>query len=433
MAADDHDGGWGTLAIPVTIAVAAAALNVHFGVLSAFLYEDDFAWLNVAALEGWSRILVLSGRAHFYRPVVEAWFILIPPLCQFKAGCLHAANLLIHSINCGLCTLLVIRVTGRRRYGAVAGLFFISLSCYSEAVVWISAITMLLGALFWLASAHCALSAYRRRSTGLWCVTAVLAAAALFSHESMASLIWTIPILIYAQTGETILARGRAPLLVPLIAGVPFALATWTVNQGNYVFREGHYQLGLHAVRHTLDYISSLYVGPHGSAGYLIALLVVGACFWRGTRLMRTGLLWILLTLIPYLGFTWGNVSRYLYLPGMGFALLLASSIFALDRRAAIHYPGAESVRRGALTAMLVFLVARFALFSGKAVADRVHAMEAYREYSDVVAMAARYTAAHTAVHVPPPRSALRPEFLRSVVQWTLRDPAVEVVVDNPR
>ena len=127
---------------------------------------------------------------------------------------------------------------------------------------------------------------------------------------------------------------------------------------------------------------------------------------------MRTGLVWILLTLIPYLGFTWGNVSRYSYLPGMGFALLLASWIFALDRRGAIHYPEAEAARRVALAAMLVFLVVRFTLFSDKAVSDRVNAMEAYREYSDVVAI---LSAARGADFAPP--GLLDSRVMRAAIQ----------------
>jgi hypothetical protein len=74
---------------------------------------------------------------------------------------------------------------------------------------------------------------------------------------------------------------------------------------------------------------------------------------------------WILIALMPPSLFTWGLSSRYLYLPGVGFAILLAALFARLE--SAIRARG----KRAAIiiaTAAALLLGVRFAVFARTAV-----------------------------------------------------------------
>jgi hypothetical protein len=52
-------------------ALAGVVLLIYFNALSAYFFEDDFQWLVTRWSFHPSDLLDLSGRTHFYRPIIE--------------------------------------------------------------------------------------------------------------------------------------------------------------------------------------------------------------------------------------------------------------------------------------------------------------------------------------------------------------------------
>jgi hypothetical protein len=181
-----------------------------------------------------------------------------------------------------------------------------------------------------------------------------------------------------------------------MLAG-SLALAS-VVNSRSYLIRDGHYQLGWHAVLHTLQYIVSLYVGKQTLTSFVVVVAVMVALLARGTPRVRFSVLWILVAIAPASLFTWGNTSRYLYLPAAGFALLLADMVLLLQTLSLPRIP------KPAVTATAVILTAalavRFGVFAAKGAADFPTRTMTYRIYAAAVRRGAAAPPADGIVYV---------------------------------
>ena len=86
-----------------------------------------------------------------------------------------------------------------------------------------------------------------------------------------------------------------------------------------------------------------------------IAVLVLGLALWRGNRLARFGLAWLLISVLPYVLFVpYGNADRYTYLPSMGACLMVIGmgqqALGRVQRRSTKNLQSA----RGALIVILL-------------------------------------------------------------------------------
>ena len=91
------------------VACLPPILYVTYGTLGAYLARDDFQWLNDARDLGVMRSFIVTGRAHFYRPVVELWWDATFRVCGTSPVCYHSFELLLHVIN----SVLVLHLTAR--------------------------------------------------------------------------------------------------------------------------------------------------------------------------------------------------------------------------------------------------------------------------------------------------------------------------------
>jgi 4-amino-4-deoxy-L-arabinose transferase-like glycosyltransferase len=191
---------------------------------------------------------------------------------------------------------------------------------------------------------------------------------------------------------------------------------------------EGHYRLGFHAVRNALDYVVWLYVGTRNLLSYAAIVAALSLILVGGTRHARFAIGWIFVALLPFVFFTWGNTSRYLYLPGMGFAILLAEGIAWLDRLMA-RWPGTRW--RLVVTNLVVAAVAvRFAVFASKTVRAFANATQPYRAYAAEI-RASHPTLPDGAVITIEPAvdEKLKQRYLEGLVQWEYRNPTLHVRV----
>ncbi len=409
-------------AYAVLVAAVSAILYLTAGASSAFLAADDFQWLLGAETFEWSA-LTPAGRQHFYRPTTMLWFAGTNTVCGIEAGCYHVFSVALHAVNVLLVFVVVRILSERDGIASAAALCFGVNPAFVQAVAWVSAATGLLAATGMLAATLFQMASWRRTSGRPWSQAgAVIAfALAVFAHEAAA--VW--PVLSFA------VHRLRGPKTArawwPMGAGIAavlavFAVTTVTANRDNYVFRDGIYAAGAHMFRNALDYLVPLWVGPHEGWAYVLTVLLLAA--FLTTPLSRFGLVWILTTLVPYLGFTWANAGRYTYLPAIGFGIAVSGLLLWAGQ------PGAGRRVRTAAWIVAGLIIVRSGAFTLRGARGDFLAFEPARAYFAALDRA-RIVPADGVIRVPAPTDPrIEPQYVAVMVQWRFRDPALRVIVD---
>jgi tetratricopeptide (TPR) repeat protein len=285
----------------------------------------------------------------FFRPVVSLSYALDYAVWGANPLGFHLTNLLLHL----LCCWLVYRIASLENVGgwaALAGAALFALHpVHVESVAWISGRTDLLCGLFMLA----AFVAHRR---GLRLAALPLFALALFSKEMAA----TLPLLVF---GERMLAERKLrpawSAAWPFLALLALYLALrWLALGGGSaaLFSLGPAEWLATALFVIARYLTLLLLpvgldahypyqpldsllAPLAIVSLLILLVLAAASCFLARRSMR-GLYWlgwIFVSLLPVLAFgRFGDIllaDRFLYIPSVGLALLIALWIPAIPFR----------------------------------------------------------------------------------------------------
>jgi hypothetical protein len=205
------------------------------------------------------------------------------------------------------------------------------------------------------------------------------------------------------------------------------AIDIW-INSRNYVVSQGHYTLGLHIVTNALDYIQALYVGRRDWINYGVIVAGTAMLLVRGNARVRFATCWMLLALAPFLSFNWGNTSRYLYQPAIGFSLLLAEAVLTIDTVLSRRWAAAGSrFTRVVPVSMLIAVVAiRFGIFAASNVRDFTDRSHVYPQYLARFRQIYGTLPANATVTADPPTT-LPHQFVNAAVQWDYRDPTIRV------
>ncbi len=419
--------------LPVVGMALAGALAMHTATLGAYFFEDDVQWLLSGLTAPLSRLVSLTGRQHFYRPVIELYFAVQTHSWGASPFAFHLTNVLLHALNGALVFLLASRIFRRPVPAFVASSLFVLHPRAVEMVAWISGVTgvlmttfVLLTLILWVRFLDT-----RRR---VWQAFSVLTCAvALLAHEAAVVLAALLPLLaLHLQppgaasepAGRRPLARTARDLLPYALLVLAFGWLSHEVNQRNYVVVEGHYRLGWHAVTNMAHYAVSLYVGRPQTLVLWLTALALAAAAMMGTGALRFGAFWILVSLAPYSLFLWANTNRYLYLPAIGFCLVVAD---LLRRLAAQRF---LTRRSGVTVAAVLFLFVgwRGAYYGRKTARDAAERSEPYREY------VTRCRAAHprlgrgAVVQMPSPGpDGPQPRFVEPLLRVAYGDPDLEV------
>ena len=412
------------------LSVVTAIAVVYWRALGAYFFEDDFAWLMSTFAFRPGHIFNLGSYNHFYRPVIELYFWAAAPLFKGSPALFHAANVALHAINALLLFLFVREATGSGRHGFLATLFFVGLPGYIEAIAWIGALAEPISAVFgclalWTFLRHITHGGLAWRLLA-WCGFAL----ALLTHESSVVFFPTLLLAAWAFGPQPAspawrpYVRWLAPFAVILVAYLAIDLP---INARNYVVGENVYRPGLHIVRNTLRYIVTLYVGQQNLPSYIGTAAVVVLLLVRGSRRVQFATCWMLLALMPFAPFTWANTSRYMYLPAMGFAMLLAELIEWVDRAAARRM--SPAARLAFVGVLVVAIAVRFCLFAADGVKSFAERTEPYRRF--IADVRQRYPQLPRDAEIPVDKAVadtLHHLFLQDAVRWEYRDPTIRLV-----
>jgi hypothetical protein len=204
---------------------------------------------------------------------------------------------------------------------------------------------------------------------------------------------------------------------------VYLAIDVW-INSRNYVVSQGHYTIGFHIVTNALNYIDALYVGRRDWVNYAAIAAGIIILLVRGNSRVRFATCWMLLALAPFLSFNWGNTSRYLYQPAIGFSLLAAEAVAAFDRALARRLTPAR--RALAVSTLVAAVTIRFALFAAANVRDFTERSQVYSDYLGRFRAIHGTVPSNTTVVADPPTK-LPHQFINAAVQWDYRDPTIRI------
>lgn len=407
--------------------LAVVVVVVYYPALSAYFFDDDFQWL----VTSWSfhplQLIDFASMSHFYRPIIDIYFAVMTPLLRGSPALFHAASIALH-----LATVLVVYALSRRLWGPPSGgssalfgfltaLFFAVQPSDIDAVAWVGALAETIGALFGCLSLLWFLR-WRDSGQSRWRTLSVIAfALALLTHESSVvflALLFLVDRLMWRVHKDPPFAidlGSFAPYLG--LTAVYLALDLW-INSRNYLVSEGHYTIGFHIVTNALNYIDALYVGRRDWLNYAVIAVGIVVLLVRGSARVRFATCWMLLALAPFLSFNWGNTSRYLYQPAIGFSLLLAEGVMQLNRP-----------RYRPLLAVVVAAIAiRFAVFANANVGDFAQRTQVYPQYLARFRQIHGDIASHSVVEPDPDFAVEHPhQFANAAVQWEYRDPTIQI------
>jgi hypothetical protein len=412
---------------------------VYRAALPAYFFDDDFQWLVGTWAFTPMQLIDVPHLRHFYRPIIDLYFAAATPLFGGSPTLFHAANVALHAAN-GLILLALARaVSGNRMFGFLTALFFVVQPGDIDAVAWVSALAEPVSAFF---GCLALLWFVRFRHSGHPLphgLSVVALALALLTHESSVVFVALIVIADWAFFGAFTVRTGRQTRMADLVRlYTPYAIVTIAylaidlqINSRNYVVTQGHYQIGRHVIGNALDYIAALYVGRGDIANFVLIAIGVLALLLKGSRRVVFATAWLLLALLPFVFFTWSNTSRYLYLPAMGFSMLVAEGVLWLDRTLMLRLT--PRARRAVLAVVIVAITGRFTIFALRNVKAFAQRAEDYR----------RYIALFREIHGDvPPNSRLPPdprlrtkhshEFVAAAVQWAYQDATIELIPEQP-
>jgi len=331
----------------VWLAILAVLVCVcFFPVIRYFFAQDDFTLIQQAATQWRSSIAgYFSGEPGQFRPLSKVvYFMITYPLFGLNAAPYHAVSLLFHIFNLILFYRLLMKL-GVRSMPAVAatGLFGLSLTVLN-VVAWISCIQQLLGLCFTLLFFLFGLEALDKKSkpAAAWS-TAAYVLAMMSEEQAFAApvVLWLLAYMRSPGGSRAGRARDAAARTFPQLAAfgiLALFMLVWKGLPGGGPYAQA---FGVNIFKNLASYLDGMFqlslvyrfVTNEADTGltvahmFLLALVLYHLARGR-TNAVVFALAYFLLTIAPTLPLTGHIFYNHLYIPALGFYLLLA---FALE------------------------------------------------------------------------------------------------------
>jgi hypothetical protein len=353
------------------LALVLTALSYLNTLRFQFVYDDLPQIVSNPRVHSWQhapRLFVehvwsqFSGQpGNYYRPLFELWLVINYSLFGANPAWWHASTVAVHLLVVFMVYLLARRVTGDRLTAAIATVIYGLHPTHIETVAWVSGVTEPLLAVFvigtCLSYARCCDDGEVRAPWWRAASVAMYGLAMLCKETGV-----VVPLLLFAYD-RLILARPaqQRPTLSSLAKRyAPYAIVALAyLAQRHYVLRG----LGFPEVKPWLDVVLTLpsflwfyvhallwpvglsvfhdtpLVHTPGLTNFVLPLAGVAAAVlalvWasRRSRAAAFGSVWLAVLMVPPIAGIYAFVAedlvhdRYLYLPSVGFAIVLAWAI----------------------------------------------------------------------------------------------------------
>lgn len=354
------------------LCIMIVAFLVLYPLHSHFFVGDDFTWLRWAISAVPSDLIknITSSDGFFYRPFTKALAYGLYPLFGLQPAPYHTLSIIIHGLVSCLVYGIAHHLSGKRRVGLLAGLFFLLHPIHAETLFWMSGYSGLFAALFYLASVYTFIRWHgndvkkRRKQSGLFRISLYMGSIIFFVLAlGFYELSVTLPLVVGAYI---LFYAQEMPWRNKFLSVLPF-----TVVLGAYVYlrnvvAESHLLSGdysynvllfpFNAAGNILGYAGELVAGfavipwydyfrvlmrEQVSAAVLVSIagLVLLGFFtrmhhrqirWHPLIIFSTA--WFIMALLPVMGL--GNIAeRYLYIPSVGYSMALSYILVRISDR----------------------------------------------------------------------------------------------------
>lgn len=335
--------------------LAAVNILLYFPILKGYFYYDDFQMLgDVKNITDWySALWAQYQQGYALRPVLDLILWVRLRLFGWSAAPYFAISIFQNILVTFLVYILARQLLHKDRTAFIAGLVFAVAFPPIQVVTWITGSNISLLASFYLTAIICFIQFLKSRKFGWYAVALLAFALAVYTAEYAITL---LPVMILAalflRSNYSIRLSALAALSIPFMlvlmpylwvqihfmtAGTSEGVANQGIGFGLHIF-PAFLNLS-HLVIPDLHYPRlTTFLSEHFPVGLpvLMALNPIFAALWvvmtvviliRSNRISRLLILWIYLVFAPFT--LWINpdsahASRYLYLPMIAFALLLA-------------------------------------------------------------------------------------------------------------
>ena len=372
MNSSEPQGASVTLSTRLLAAVLMASAAAYLWTLQfGFVYDDLGQIVSNPMVQSWRYFpmyfrgnvwMQQSQLGNYYRPVFLTWLLINHTLFGMHPAFWHLTNLLAHLGATTLVYALALRLTREQKVAAIAALVFGVHPVHVESVAWISGVTEPLLALLMIPS-FLAFMNYRENKGGKWLAVSLgFFAAALLAKETAVITpgLMVAYVLLCSEDGWKKRIADSARLLVSFAVVTLIYLVLRAAALQGLAHRTAEItpSITLYTMPSVVWFylkqlclpfgLSAFYDTPyvtHVSWKYLLApltgvvvvILFIAIAWWK-SRGAQVGMAatWMLLPLVPVM-----NVSllpmgdfvhdRYLYIPSIGFALLVAMALAKLD------------------------------------------------------------------------------------------------------
>lgn len=289
-----------------------------------YFVGDDFTWFRWAS-EGkldWQTVssYFTNAAGFFYRPGAKLYYLFMYQTFWLNQTIYHTVSIVLHIFAAILTYFLAKRIFSTKILAACAAGLFLLMSGATEAVFWVSATGILFASVLTLS----ALLVYMRGNVALAMLLALF--APLFHELGIVA-----PLLMFVWKRNYLIL-----LIIPVYLIARYGAGShWLSGDYNYnllklpfnVLGNGIGYVMMIAGGPTFEHIVGLFrqlLRSHLALGAvaLVGIGIVGLRYLKFTRITRFCTLFIVISLLPFLGL--GNMSsRYGYLAAVGVAMLL--------------------------------------------------------------------------------------------------------------
>jgi protein O-mannosyl-transferase len=358
------------------ILIAAFAFVLYLGTFRfEFVYDDVMQVVNNPLILSWHNLPWLFKTdvwrfsnpllvGNYWRPLFMVWLLFNHWLFGFNPAGWHITSALLHAVTTYFCFRLVNRLSGDTLISTVAALIFAVHPCHLETVAWVSGATDSLMALFYVTAVSAFVLGWEKPTASRWrwfLLSAVLFGMSLLSKETAA----TLPLLVVGYVllfGKREVANWSdvaRRVAIPLaIFGLVFLLYWMGRNHALAGVTHSRVQIGLTPLLMTWPWLLLFYVKhlvwPVGLSVFYGSSIVIHATWSRlwlplivDFLLFGLAITWMvrarnklvalahLLLLVPLApAFVFPAIfpvdfahDRYLYLPCLGFAILVGIAL----------------------------------------------------------------------------------------------------------
>ena len=335
-------------------------------------FKNDFVWDDLhfttnPALIGSNPYSFFLGGGVYYRPILHLSVVFDYSIWHLNPFGYHLTNMLLHTV----CSLFVFLVSlyllnnslitaniANRELKAfknpvtlsfIAALLFALHPIHTESVAWINGRTDILATLFFLPAFLSFLIYVKEERKSALILCSFFFLLSLFSKENGIALIGVVlvygiitgmpkkkiiltELALFAGLIIYLLLRGGSGVKeMTATAGSREAFFSSAITPGNF-FKDFSLGTGYYFERLVFPFnLSALPRFPEHPVYYLIFLapFIIGAIlYFKGKKLHAFLIAWIVITLLPSLSILFSQIAapvaeRYLYLPSVGFAILL--------------------------------------------------------------------------------------------------------------